>query len=133
MGLFGFGNKKEDKPYRVMHYEGIDNVGADMPCTFIIKDDTININFTSGMNITLPMARVVKFESMYKSDFMMKYKNTTAPNKQNGVQIKYLVITYMSKDNLEKRIVLWAANLRECNYFTDLHYKYQPAAGNIEL
>ena len=26
MGLFGFG-KKDDKPFRVMHYEGIDSIG----------------------------------------------------------------------------------------------------------
>jgi len=132
MGLFGFG-KKEEKPYRVMHYEGIDNVSADMPCTFLIKDDVLNINFTSGLNVTLPMTRVVKFEAMYMNDFMMKYKNTDAPKQKNGVTVKYLVITYTSKENTEKRIVLWAANLREMNYFTDLQYGYKSASGNIEL
>ena len=40
MGLFGFG-KKADKPYRVMHYEGIDSVASNMPCTFLIKNDVI--------------------------------------------------------------------------------------------
>ena len=132
MGLFGFG-KKEEKPYRVMHYEGIDGVGVDMPCTFIIKDDVLNINFTTGMNVTLPTTRIVKFESLGMSDFMMKYKNTNAPNKKNGVTVSYLVITYISKSNEEKQIVLWAANAREIMYFTDLHYKFKPATGNIEL
>ena len=132
MGLFGFG-KKEEKPYRVMHYEGIDSVGADMPCNFIIKDDVLSINFTSGLNVTLSMDRVVRFEAMKMSDFMQKYKNTTTPDKKNGIAVSYLVITYTSKDNEEKRIVLWAANAREIMYFTDLQYKGKPATGTIEL
>ena len=132
MGLFGFG-KKEDKPYRVVHYEGIDSIGTDIPCTFLIKDDVIKISFTSGLDISLPMQRVIKFEAMKMNDFMMKYKNTNAPNTKNGVNVSYLIITYTSKENEEKRIVLWAANAREIMYFTDLQYKHQPNVGNIEL
>ena len=132
MGLFGFG-KKDDKPFRVMHYEGIDSIGTDIPCTFLIKDDIMNINFNSGMNVTLPMERVIRFEAMGINDFMMKYKGTNAPNKKNGIAVSYLVITYTAKDNTEKRIVLWAANHREIMYFTDLHYKYKQPTGNIEL
>lgn len=132
MGLFGFG-KKEDKPYRVMHYEGIDSIGVDTPCTFLIKDEMLNINFNSGLNVVLPMARVTKFEAMGMNDFMMKYKGTNAPNNKNGITVSYLVVTYMSKDNEEKRIVLWAANHREKMYFTDLHYTYKPTTGTLEL
>lgn len=47
MGLFGFG-RKEDKPFKVMHYEGIDSIGMNIPCSFLIKDDIMNINFASG-------------------------------------------------------------------------------------
>ena len=130
MGLFG---KKEEKPYRVMHYEGIDNVGVDFPCTFLIKDNVLNINFKSGLNVTLPMERVIKFETMGKNEFMMKYKQTNYNDKNDKIPVSYLVITYISKENEEKRIVLWAANYREQKYFTDLHYKYNKPIGNIEL
>ena len=41
MGLFNIG-KKNEKPYRVMHYEGIDTVGLNMPCTFFIKENVLN-------------------------------------------------------------------------------------------
>ena len=134
MGLFGFG-KKADKPYRVMHYEGIDSVAYNMPCTFLIKDDVININFTSGMNVTLPIDRVVRFEAMGENAFLTKYKGANAPEShlKNNTGVSYLVVTYTTKDNQEKRIVLWAANIREVMYFTDLQYKYKPATGNIEL
>lgn len=132
MGLFGFG-KKEEKPYRVVHYEGIDSVGVNIPCTLLIKDGVLNINFISDLNVTLPMSRVIKFEAMGKNEFMMKYKNTTATNNKNSIRVSYLVITYTSKNDEEKRIVLWAANHREIMYFTDLHYKYKSATGNIEL
>lgn len=78
------------------------------------------------------MERVLKFEAMAMSDFMMKYKGTVAPNKKNGVNVSYLVITYTSEAKEEKRIVLWAANLREMMYFTDLQHKYQPS-GTLNL
>lgn len=132
MGLFG---KKEDKPYRVMHYEGIDNVGINIPCTLLIKDNILNINFNSEMNVTLPTERIIRFEAMGENDFMMKYKNASSNsnNTKNNVPISYLVITYTSKENEEKRIVLWAANFREIMYFTDLHYKYKQPTGKIEL
>ena len=134
MGLFGFG-KKADKPYRVMHYEGIDSVASNMPCTFMIKDDVINIDFTSGMNVTLPTNRVIRFEAMKENEFLTKYKGTNASesNFKNNTGVSFLVVTYTAKDNQEKRIVLWAANIREVMYFTDLQYKYKPATGNIEL
>ena len=32
MGLFGFGAKKEMKPIRAFHYEGIDALYTDCPC-----------------------------------------------------------------------------------------------------
>ena len=132
MGLFG---KKEEKPYRVMHYEGIDSVGVNIPCTFLIKDNVLNIDFNSGLNITLPMERVIKFEAMGENDYMMKYKNTSSNSNhtKNNIPISYLVITYKSKEDEEKRIVLWAANYREIMYFTNLHYKYKQPTGSIEL
>lgn len=132
MGFFGVGKKKV-KPYRVVHYEGIDNVGVNTPCTFLIKDNIININFKSGLDVTLPMERVIKFEAMGMNDFMMKYKNTCNPHNKNFIPTSYLVITYTSKDGCEKRIVFWAANHREIMYFTDLHYKFKPVTGTIEL
>lgn len=132
MGLFNIG-KKNEKPYRVMHYEGIDTVGLNMPCTFFIKKNVLNISFNSGMNVTLPMERVIKFESMSENDFMMKYKNTNSLENKNSISVSYLVITYKSKENEEKRIVLWSANHREKMYFIDLHYKYKQSTGNIEL
>ena len=66
---------------------------------------------------------------------MMKYKNTHSDSNhtKNGIPISYLVITYKSKENEDKRIVLWAANYREIMYFTDLHYKYKKPTGNVEL
>ena len=133
MGLFS--KKKDDKPYRVMHYEGIDTVASNMPCTFLIKDNIININFTSGMSVTLPTDRVIRFESMKENEYLTKYKGTNASesNFKNNTAVSFLVITYTSKTNEEKRIVLWAANLRECLYFTDLQYKFKQPAGNIEL
>ena len=113
--------KKNEKPYQVMHYEGIADIGANVPCTFLIKDEILNINFNSDLNITLPLNRIIKFEAMNENDFMMKYKNTSSmPNKN----ITYLVITYKTKEDVEKRIVLWAANYREIKYFIDLHYKF---------
>ena len=130
MGLFKF-KEKEEKPYRVVHYEGIDNVGVDIPCTLLIKNNILNIKFNSDMNITLQMERVIKFEAMSENEFMMKYKNTNGNTKK--LPVSYLVITYTSKENEEKRIVLWAANYREMKYFTDLHYKYKKPMGNIEL
>ena len=132
MGLFGIG-KNSDKPYRVMHYEGIDGVGINIPCSFIIKDDVMNIKFKSGANVTLPMRRVVKFEAMGFGDFMMKYKSNSGKSVKNEVTSSYLVITYLSKDNEEKLLVLWAANAREIMYFTKLHYEYGSVTGNIEL
>lgn len=132
MGLFGFG-KKKDKPYRVVHYEGIESVAVNIPCAFLIKDEVLNINFKSGLNVTLPMQRVVKFEAMGENDFMMKYKATNTISEKNMIPVSYLVITYTDKSSDEKRIVLWAANLREIMYFTDLHYKYRSIIGNIEL
>ena len=132
MGLFG---KKGEKPYRVIHYEGIDSVGVNIPCTFLIKDNVLNINFNSGLNITLPMERVIKFEAMGENDFMMKYKSTHSDSNhtKNNIPISYLIITYKSKENEDKRIVLWTANYREIMYFTDLHYKYKQSTGNVEL
>ncbi len=90
----------------------------------------LNINFNSGMNVTLPMERVIKSEAMGKNEFMMKYKNTNYDSKKDNISVSYLVITYTSK---EKRIVLWAANFREITYFTKLHYEYKKPTGNIEL
>ncbi len=131
MGLFKI---KEEQPYRVMHYEGIDNVGVNIPCTLLIKDNILNINFNFGMNVTLPMERVIKFEAMNKNEFMMKYKNTNNyDSKKDNITVSYLVITYTSKENKEKRITLWAANFREITYFTRLHYEYTRQIGNIEL
>ncbi len=130
MGLF---KRKEEKPYRVMHYEGIDNVSVDIPCTLLIRDNILNIAFNSGMNVTLPMERIIKFEAMNKNEFMTKYKNTNCDNKKNNITVSYLIITYISKENEEKRIVLWAANFREITYFTKLHYEYKRPIGNIEL
>ena len=130
MGLFG---KKEEKPYRVMHYEGINSVGVDIPCNLLIKDNVLNIDFKSGMRVTLPVERIIKFEAMSKKEFMMKYKQTHYVEKKDDISVSYLVVTYMSKENEEKRIVLWAANLREKMYFTDLQYKSKQPTGNIEL
>ncbi len=130
MNLF---KKKEEKPYRVIHYEGINDVGVDIPCTLLIKDNILNINFNSGMSVTLPMERVIKFEAMGKNEFMMKYKNTNCDSKKDNISVSYLVITYTSKEKEEKRIVLWAANFREITYFTKLHYEYKKPTGNIEL
>lgn len=132
MGLF---SKKEEKPYRVMHYEGIDSVGVNIPCNLAIKDNILSINFNSGMNVTLPMERIIKFETMKKDEFMMKYKNTnvSSEDQKDNISVLYLIITYTSKENQEKRIVLWAANYREIKYFIDLHYKYKQPIGNIEL
>ena len=133
MGLFS--KKKDDKPYRVMHYEGIDTVASNMPCTFLIKDNIININFNSGINVTLSTDRVIRFEAMKENEYLTKYKGTNASesNFKNNTAVSFLVITYTSKTNEEKRIVLCAANLRECLYFTDLQYKFKQPAGNIEL
>ena len=130
MGLF---SKKEDKPYRVMHYEGIDSVGVNIPCNLLIKDNVLNISFKSGVNVTLPMERVIKFEAMCENDFMMKYKQTNCNDKNDKILVSYLVITYTSKENEEKRVVLWAANFREVKFFNELHYKYNKPIGNIEL
>ena len=73
------------------------------------------------------MERVIRFEAMGENDFMMKYKNTHSDSNhtKNNIPISYLIITYKSKENEDKRIVLWAANYREITYFTDLHYKYK--------
>ena len=128
MGLF----RKKDKPYRVVHYEGIDTVAMNIPCTFIIKGNILNINFSSGMEVALPVDRIVKFEAMGENDYMMKYKNTNSPHTQK-IPTSYLVITYISKNNEEKRIVLWAANHREILYFTELHYNFKQPTENIEL
>lgn len=132
MGLFNIG-KKDEKPYRVIHYEGIDSAGINMPCIFFIKDNVLNISFNSEINVTLPMERIIKFEAVSQNDFMMKYKNTNSVGNKNNIPVSYLVITYTSKENEEKRIVLWAANHREKMYFIDLHYKYKQPTGNIEL
>lgn len=133
MGLFG--KKKDDRPYRVMHYEGIDTVASDMPCTFLIKDDIVNIDFKSGLKVTLPTERIVRFEAMKENEYKTKYKGTDASESdfKNNANVSFLVITYISKANEEKRIVLWAANIREVMYFTDLHYKFKHPAGSIEL
>ena len=104
-------------------------MGVDIPCTLLIKNNILNIKFNSDMNITLPMERVIKFEAMSENEFMMKYKNTNGNTKK--LPVSYLVITYTSKENEEKRIVLWAANYREMKYFTDLNYKYKKPMGNI--
>lgn len=132
MGLFG---KGKDKPYRVVHYEGINEVGLNIPCNLLIKDNVLSISFNSGMNVTLPTDRIIKYEAMGENDFMKKYKNTNSgfENKKNNIPVSYLVITYTSKENEEKRIVLCAVNLREIMFFTDLHYKGKLLTGNIEL
>lgn len=130
--MFGFG-KKQEKPYRVVHYEGIDNVAMNIPCTLKIENDVLCLHFNSDLNVTLPLNRVIRFEAMGENDFLKKYKNTNAGDKKSAVPVSYLVITYTSKDNQEKRIVVWAANHREIMYFTDLHYKFKQQTGNIEL
>ena len=130
--MFGF-KKKEEKPYRVMHYEGIDNVAMNIPCALKIENDILSLNFNTDLNVTLQLNRIIRFEAMGENDFMMKYKNTNSLNKKSAVPVSYLVITYTSKANEEKRIVVWAANHREIMFFTDLHYKFKRPTGNIEL
>ena len=38
-----FGKKKNEKPMKVMHYEGIDAFATDYPCTLELKDGQLVI------------------------------------------------------------------------------------------
>lgn len=127
--MFGF---RKNKPYRVMHYEGIPGIANDIPCTIEIKNDIFTIHLSQDSNVQLPMNRIIKFEAMSEDDFMMKYKGTNSLT-QYSVPKLYLVISYYSKESEEKTIVLWAANFREINFFRDLQYNYKSTTGNIEL
>ena len=127
--MFGFG---KNRPYRVIHYEGIPGIANDIPCTFEIQNEIFTIHLPQDSNVQLPMNRIIKFEAMSENDFMMKYKGTNSLT-QYSVPKLYLVVTYKSKESEEKIIVLWAANFREIQFFRDLQYKYSSITGNIEL
>ena len=130
--MFGF-NKKEEKIYRVMHYEGLPNVATNMPCSFEIVENVFIIHINKDANVSLPMDRIKKFESMTEAEFLQKYHNSIGHIFKNPNGVKFLVVTYISKTNEEKMVVLWANSMKECLFFTDLQYKYKQPIGNIEL
>lgn len=61
--MFGFG-KNKNKSYSVMHYEGIPGIATNMPCSFEIINDILTIHLNKDSDVTLPLDRVIKFESM---------------------------------------------------------------------
>ena len=125
--------KKKLKSYNVMHYEGIPGMATNMPCTFDIKDDIFTIHLTQGTDVFLPIDKIIKFESMSENSFLQKYHNSNGHNLKNTQGVAYLVITYISKENEEKIIVLWANTMKEVLFFADLQYKYKTLNKNIEL
>jgi len=127
MGLFG---KKEPKPYRVIYDEGIEDIATNLPCDLLINDDIMYIDFCSGLRVTLPMQRIIKIEALNTCDFYTKYRN--AGGSINAIDY-FLVVTYTSKENDKKRLVLKSVTHRETMYFIELHHQYNKPSGHIEL
>ena len=126
-----FGRKKKDSSIiRVMHYEGIPNFPVDSPCTFEIKNETVEIiSGISGSSAILPLNRVQGFSAMAEPDFMLKYHGQAASvSKAKKIPKYYLVITY------DKGMVAVWGTASEYSKFIDLQY-HPPIASpeKIEL
>lgn len=117
-----FGKNKKGKVIKVCHYEGIENFMQDYHCEIQLKEDVFEIKRIKPETIvSLPVERIIKFETMSEVQFMGKYHNCTiAENKK--IPKTYLVVTYKAKDDTIKYLAFWGV-MSDAIKLIDLAYK----------
>ena len=110
MGLFGFGAKKEMKPIRAFHYEGIDALYTDCPCWIRMTDSDFEVKSDKPeINITLQKDRIKSVSCLDEAKFMQKYHGTAA--KTSKMKKYYLAVEYVAKDGSDKMFAVWIWNV----------------------
>ena len=110
MGLFGFGAKKEMKPIRAFHYEGIDALYTDCPCWIRMTDSDFEVKSDKPeINVNLPKDRIKSVSCLDEDKFMQKYHGNAA--KTSKLTRKYLAIEYTSSAGENKMLAMWILHM----------------------
>ena len=112
VSMFG---RKKTKPIRVVHYEGIDGIPTDYPCTIELDDVTLKIKIRKKPEntITLSRERIISISVLGEDRFMQQFKGSNQVNKRE-LPMYYLVIQY------DKGILVFWGTLKEHKNFIKL-------------
>ena len=124
-----FGKKKNEKPMKVMHYEGIDAFATDYPCTLELKDGQLVITRIKPETVvTLPLDRIRSFTAMEEPRFMEQYHGTAmTTSKMKNMKKYYLVVQY------DKGMLAFWSTVGEYGRFIDLQNMNLNHQDHIEL
>lgn len=124
-----FGRKKI-KELKVMHYEGIQGLPMNCPCSFMIANGIITIKTRQlpTITITLPLNRVKSISAIGEYEYMQRYHSAGMLPNNNQIARNFLVIIY------DKGIIaLWGVGLSVFKNFMKIQNLYGYNTSYIEL
>lgn len=129
--MFGLCKKKninQDIHCRVSYYEGLPNFQQLHGCELYTQNDTLIIHqFKPEITVRLKLSQINTIDILQENDFMMKYKNTSAPPSNNNVKKMYFVFKYVNSKSENAMFVLWGALVS--NYIYELQERINLTKG----
>ena len=135
MGLFK--NKKVsekkmqnyDYKIKMMYSDGIPELTENTSCEVILKDGKIVITPMAGpeRNISLCISQINSVNILPWGEYALKYLHTNITIQKNSPGRTYLVINFISSENIQKSISFWGAmQLLKIQSFSDKIKKQIP-------
>lgn len=117
MGLFK--NKKVeerelqnyDYKIKMMYGDGIPELAENTSCELALIEDKIVINPIAGPDrkITLPISQINSVNILPWGEYALKYLHTNITISKNSPGRTYLVIKFISSEDVQKSISFWGA------------------------
>lgn len=111
--MFGLGKKKEKGAFcRASYYEGLPNFNDIGVCNLFIEGDTLLIKQVKPeITVRVKLAQIRTIDVLPENEFMMKYKNTSAPPSKTPLNKSYYVFKYVNSKGNDSMFVLWGVGM----------------------
>ncbi|HCA29115.1 MAG TPA: hypothetical protein DEP23_05905 [Ruminococcaceae bacterium] len=96
---------------KLMYSDGIPELSENTSCEIVLMDSKIVINPVAGpeRNISLSLAQINSVNILPWGEYALKYLHTNITIPKNSPGRTYLVINFISSENIQKSISFWGA------------------------
>lgn len=96
---------------KLMYSDGIPELSENTSCEIVLMDSKIVINPVAGpeRNISLSLAQINSVNILPWGEYALKYVHTNITIPKNSPGRTYLVINFISSENIQKSISFWGA------------------------